>query len=383
MVTAYQKEALREKAIEMGDELQSILEKPVTASDLFEALGGDLRPVDYSSPDSTQTVKFSANVLVAEDNTVNQLVINDYLQSFGCEVTIVENGQKAVEACQNNRYDLVFMDIQMPVMDGYSATRAIREFNTTIPIIALSAAVMERDRNASLAAGMNGHIGKPIDPEEMFSMMENYLNIESIQIETTSARVFSLPKIEGIDTHALETQIPSLETIKGVLRSYVKNFGKPADLFRADDSIDTLRENLHSLKGVSGNLKITDVFNLSKRLHDSEDDELLKNELPNLIQLMEANLVSIENFLAEESSESGLELPSHTESVMILNEMLPALDSFTFITPEMLQKAVGAIEVLSDKQIASELQAKIEDFDNESAMELINTVLKKLDETNV
>ena len=386
MVTAYQKEALREKVAQMGDELQmqSILEKPATASELFEALGGDLRAVDYSSPDASQTVKFSANVLVAEDNAVNQLVINDYLQSFGCEVTIVENGQKAVDACQNNGFDLVFMDIQMPVMDGYDAAKAIREFNTTIPIIALSAAVMERDKNASLAAGMNGHIGKPIDPEVMFSIMKNYLKADRVKVESISAKASLLPKIEGLDTQALETQIPRLESIKKLLRLYVKSFGQPADLFSLDFSIETLRKNLHSLKGVSGNLKITDVFNLSKRLNDSEDDELLKSELPNLVKLMEVSLVSIQDFLAEESAgEPELELPSHAESVVILNEMLAALDSFTFITPEMLHKAVGAIEVLGDKQSASELQSKIEDFDNESAMELINTVLRKLEEKNV
>jgi HPt (histidine-containing phosphotransfer) domain-containing protein len=168
-----------------------------------------------------------------------------------------------------------------------------------------------------------------------------------------------------------------------MLRSYVKNFGHPADLFSPDYSTEKLRENLHSLKGASGNLKITDLFSLSQRLHDSEDEALLKNELPNLIKLMETSLVSIQNFLSSETGVPELELPSHAESVVILNEILAALDSFTYINPETLHKAVKAIETLSDKLTASQLQTKIEDFDNESAMELINKIFKKLEDKDV
>jgi two-component system, sensor histidine kinase and response regulator len=108
--------------------------------------------------------------LVAEDNEVNQLVIREYLERAGFVVTLVENGCQAVEAARAHSFDVVLMDLHMPVMDGLEATRELRRdpHLVDLPIIALTADAMQADVDKCLAAGMNGHIGKPIDSKEMF-----------------------------------------------------------------------------------------------------------------------------------------------------------------------------------------------------------------------
>lgn len=108
-------------------------------------------------------------VLLAEDNEINQEIAIAILNSFGLEVELAENGLEAVQKIQTNQYALVLMDIQMPIMDGYQATRLIRKddrFNA-LPIIAMTANAMNTDRAESLKAGMNEHIGKPFDPEAL------------------------------------------------------------------------------------------------------------------------------------------------------------------------------------------------------------------------
>ena len=111
-------------------------------------------------------------VLVAEDNTTNQLVAVRIANKLGCQADAVANGQEAIEALRTVPYDVVLMDCQMPEMDGFEATRRIRSgtagvLNHTVPIIALTARVLDDDRTKCLAAGMNDFLIKPLDPEAL------------------------------------------------------------------------------------------------------------------------------------------------------------------------------------------------------------------------
>ncbi len=118
-------------------------------------------------------------ILVAEDNDINQEIALELLRGFGAGVDLAANGQEAVEAFAAQDYDLILMDIQMPLMDGYEATRNIREQDfkdgKSIPIIAMTANAMNEDREKSREAGMDGHISKPIDLDELRRVLEEYL----------------------------------------------------------------------------------------------------------------------------------------------------------------------------------------------------------------
>ena len=116
------------------------------------------------------------HILVAEDNAMNIMLIEILLEEFGLEYTIVSDGQSAVEAVRKEKYDLVLMDNQMPILNGIEATKSIREFDVTIPIIAVSANVLKNDHQDFLNAGMNDALTKPIDRDALNSMLAHYLS---------------------------------------------------------------------------------------------------------------------------------------------------------------------------------------------------------------
>jgi CheY-like chemotaxis protein len=120
-------------------------------------------------------------VLAAEDIPTNQLVLKTIMQSFGVEITMVDNGRQAVEAWLAEPYDLILMDIQMPEMDGIAATRAIRAAEAEMgrprtPIIAVSANAMTHQVKDYLAAGMDGHVAKPIELSKLHAAIEAALS---------------------------------------------------------------------------------------------------------------------------------------------------------------------------------------------------------------
>jgi signal transduction histidine kinase/DNA-binding NarL/FixJ family response regulator len=116
-----------------------------------------------------------ASVLVVEDNLLNQEVAKRILEKTGAQVTLAGHGAEAVDLVQARRFDLVLMDLQMPVMDGFEATRRIRASFPELPVIALSAAVMEADRERARVAGVNGHLAKPIDSRLLFETLSRWL----------------------------------------------------------------------------------------------------------------------------------------------------------------------------------------------------------------
>ena len=116
------------------------------------------------------------NVLVVEDMALNQLLIKIILTDFGCEVEVVENGKIALEKLRENKYDIILMDLQMPEMNGFEATKYIREeMKSQIPIIALTADVTTVDTEKCISVGMNDYISKPIDEKLLYSKLINAL----------------------------------------------------------------------------------------------------------------------------------------------------------------------------------------------------------------
>lgn len=118
-------------------------------------------------------------ILLAEDNNVNQIVASRLLEKRGHTVFIAENGEQAVSFFETEKLDIIFMDLQMPIMDGFAATLAIRSSQdginrADIPIIAMTAHARSEDRDACLKAGMSDYLSKPIEPEAIESVLETY-----------------------------------------------------------------------------------------------------------------------------------------------------------------------------------------------------------------
>lgn len=116
-------------------------------------------------------------ILVAEDNAINQLIIQELIAPSGAHVVMADNGQLAVDAVRTQKFDLVFMDMQMPVMDGLEATRIIRTFADidSLPIIAVTANAMKEDKDRGFASGMNDYITKPVEPQRLLEILRVWL----------------------------------------------------------------------------------------------------------------------------------------------------------------------------------------------------------------
>ena len=186
LITAYGGDELQQQA--QGAGIEDILIKPVSSTILFERLQRVLTPSSPSAYDPPPTEASpqdaslppalqGARVLVAEDNDINQEVIALQLRSFGLQVDLASNGQMAVDMVGRTPYDLILMDMHMPVMDGLAATRAIRQIPglETLPIIALTASVLPIDRERCSQAGMVDFLAKPIDPQEVWATLLKWL----------------------------------------------------------------------------------------------------------------------------------------------------------------------------------------------------------------
>jgi len=153
-----------------------IVDKPsaqtssVAPNSISAGVDGDLHPL---------------NVLIVEDNLTNQMVARYIVESLGCRVKVVENGEQALNEVQKNTYDMVLMDVQMPIMDGIEATKAIRLLGSEmadIPIIAMTANAMKGDQEACLAAGMNDYLSKPVDPDHIKEKLSTWTGVESRRV---------------------------------------------------------------------------------------------------------------------------------------------------------------------------------------------------------
>ena len=131
---------------------------------------------DEKLSDTDKKVVLKGDILVVEDNPVNQKLIVIFLQKAGFNVTVAGNGQEAVDIVSSGKvFDIIFMDIHMPVMDGVSSTKAIRAMGISVPIIALTANVIKEDMDNFIASGMNGHIAKPINFDKLNEVLLQYL----------------------------------------------------------------------------------------------------------------------------------------------------------------------------------------------------------------
>jgi signal transduction histidine kinase/CheY-like chemotaxis protein len=181
MLNAYARGKLMEEMA--GSSAAAFLTKPVTASSLFDAVQTALAPTvpDGGAADvSPMPALDGVRILLVEDNPINQNVARGILEQANAVVSVADNGQLALDQLKAGAFDLVLMDVQMPVMDGFTATRKIRqELGLTLPIIAMTAGVMESEREQCTSAGMDDFIAKPIDVEQMFATLARHLKPRS------------------------------------------------------------------------------------------------------------------------------------------------------------------------------------------------------------
>ncbi|WP_407279767.1 response regulator [Aromatoleum evansii] len=278
VVTAYGREDVARAAV--GSGVDDILLKPVTASALFDTairlLDGALRPARAhaatgDAPADLAAIR-GARLLLVEDNELNQEVASELLGAAGFRVDIAANGEEAVQRVQQASYDLVLMDMQMPVMDGVTATRAIRRLPACagLPIVAMTANAMAGDREQCIDAGMNDHVAKPIQPDRLWAALLRWIaprgDATAADSPAATAPAAAAPRvvlarlrlIPGLDPDLGVRRLMGKEDFYlSLLRKFVSGYGDftaRLDAALAGGDLAAAERLAHSLKGLAGQI---------------------------------------------------------------------------------------------------------------------------------
>ncbi len=288
MVTAHGRDMLSQRSPQEQSYLNAFLIKPITASLLFDAVAdaragmSNLRTKPRNRSDRVGRLE-GMRLLVVEDNLINQQVARELLSEEGAQVVIASNGQLGVDAvaCAEPPFHAVLMDIQMPIMDGYAATQAIRQDLglTRLPVIAMTANAMASDREACLRAGMDDHVGKPFDLNHLVTVLQMHTRRGKPGLQTQRlasppappAVAQAAPAATATDGVDAEGAIGRLAGNKGlyasILRSYLNDLAvqhaQLAQLLAHGDAAGAARL-LHTLKGVSATVGAVDMANTAK-----------------------------------------------------------------------------------------------------------------------
>jgi two-component system sensor histidine kinase/response regulator len=341
----------------------SILLKPISESTLFDTImavfgknapNTGARLAEDAGTDLLLESQRGASVLLVEDNELNQEVASELLTVAGLRVVIAGNGALALEALEAEEFEVVLMDVQMPVMDGYEATRRIRSNPAykDLPIIAMTANAMAGDRDRCLEVGMNDHVAKPIEPSELFAALRKWLPAESTTRQNTTTATAAphettaegaLPALAGVDTEAgLRRVAGNVALYRRLLRQFAVQQADAATQIRAAlvarDQELALRI-AHTVKGIAANLGALPVQDAAAKaeaaLRGGAADSLALDDL-------EAALAAVRE---------ALQRLGETEPAVA--EELPALDT---LTPQALLEDVRKVRALIEVDVAEAIQ---------------------------
>jgi signal transduction histidine kinase/DNA-binding response OmpR family regulator/HPt (histidine-containing phosphotransfer) domain-containing protein len=353
MVTAYGREEVLRQAEQTS--FENVLIKPVTPSMLFDSVVQVLTDVrdpargpQIASPEIDLSSIHGARVLLVEDNELNREVAIGLLEDAHLSIDQAENGAIAVQRVSKCDYDLILMDMQMPVMDGITATKAIRSNPrfASLPILAMTANAMDRDREMCLAAGMNDHLAKPIDPDKLYGALLQWIRprAASAAASTASTSVStSLPSaasgdliISGIDTAtALKRTGGNRKRYESLLQRFADSQSHVLDDIRAalaaKDS-PTAQRFAHSLKGASANLGANSLAEVAAAAEAAIDsNQSVGPTLDSLSRSLDLTIASIRAALPAEPVPAHIPSPNADASTLVqplarLKQLLEADD---------------------------------------------------------
>ena len=270
-----------------------VLAKPLLQSELFNGLLGYVSDLPVVSDDSRKARHghelIDARILLVEDNHINVVVAKGLIEMFGPSVDVANNGQQALEMLKKQHFDLIFMDCQMPVLDGYECTRYIRAddsglINREIPIVALTANAMRGDREKCLAAGMNDYLAKPVESEMIYQKLKQWLSGE----QTENAQPKEKIPEEAITVNAMQQVFDQDEFSRrlmddqGLMQQVAQNFVKdiPQQLDNLQQAIaardmTVIAGLAHKIKGAAANLAANHMSTLAMQMELAAKDGTL------------------------------------------------------------------------------------------------------------
>ncbi len=389
----YGQDELNNKAEALGVDM--VLYKPITQSSLFDAIitvesgKSPFHKTDetfqaYSFPDGSR-----AKLLVVEDNEINQQVAREILEGAGFDVDIANDGEEAVQKSQAKDIDLVLMDLQMPKMDGYTATKTIRGAGLAdLPIIAMTADAMTGIQEKVMECGMNGYVTKPIRTKILFKTLHEHLP-DLVCLELNGPVNYKLDETPPVPQtwqkmlqydNALARVRGKHTFLEGLLRSMLRDYTDFGNRFKqllTDDREQAVRL-AHSLKGVAANLGAIEVHQSALEL------EQLSRE-GNRIELLEPAITAIDSWFREfsrafEESDDATRIieskpvenapPLDKEALRHLLELLETYDPKADAVFKDLAPSLSAINEKKTKEI----KRMLDRYAFETAIELLKEI---------
>ena len=330
-------------------------------------------------------------ILIAEDNFINQDVIRGYLEKFDFNLTIVNDGVEALEKFSLNKFDLIFMDINMPNMGGYEATHEIRKIDKTIPIIALSANARQDDFQHSVDAGMNKHVSKPINPILLYQVLLQYLPISKYQnrqlFNSSKSQIFELTNKDDyyfkcIDSSKMLEYLSQNKILfDKILEQFFQDY-KDYDEIKEDlfFNLEKSKDYFHTLKSVSGIIHAKDLFTLVTQHYQNINNNALDKKIyDELFIALEKTINEIKEYIVQKNSP----IFSINEEQKIIDENTrnKLFDSITTSLKSKKSKQIKvAIENIEGKNFNLEDLEKLEKaknfiakYDFESALKIMES----------
>ena len=390
--------------LQTNDDIDEVVSKPINASLLFDTIARTFGTRDQNSANfraarsSAEIPDLSAiqgaRILVVEDNAINRQVATELLEQAAFVVETATNGQEAIEKLHRAEYDCVLMDVQMPVMDGYTATTLLRQEArfAELPILAMTANVLAEDRAKVTAVGMNGHISKPIDTRELYAALLGAIraNVRPVPI--------TLSTTAEAEPAALPDQIPGLE-IGAALRRVGGNRPLLKRLlinFHADHAGDgerlrvaLLKQNLaaaeriaHTLKGLAGSLEAARLQEAAAFIERALADRRVEEASARVEELTLA-LAEITTGIAARTMKTEVRPQTQTEASIagarsICTRIEPLLEQ---LNPDAIELAEQLQRSLAGTPFAAQSDALLqatESFDFETATTNLRQLLREL-----
>ena len=321
---------------------------------------------------TNSVLKESKKALVAEDSEVNQIVIKKILSLIGFgDIDLAWNGEEAVDLVSKYDYDVVFMDIQMPQMDGLEATRLIRLKNKKIPIIALSAAVLPKDTQECFEVGMNAHVKKPIDKKELLNAIAEYF--ELIEINEVSKNETLIVNNKHLNIKVLKDEIGfEDEEVHNMMHLFYNEYNDFDGKFK-DIKVGTpkFKALIHKLKGTSANLRIDTLNKICVKIESQEDSDKVTDLYNNLKSILSEVCSEIE---ADILPYIEINILDSNELKEFIDTLIVDLNEYNFIEELRFKELIKSLENRLDSNQINELIELIDSLDNEKLADKLKSL---------
>jgi len=398
MVTAYSQDEAKSSSKDV--DIKGFLTKPITQSTLLDsillALGKDVATNSRGS--SRQSVAShdidvlrGSKILLVEDNEINQELAQELLLSNGLFVTLANNGEEALAQLKCSEFDGVLMDCQMPVMDGFEATRKIRAQSKykNLPVLAMTANAMVGDREKVLAVGMNDHIAKPINVSKMFGTMAKWITPREKQPEVLpqagidDSDFVHIPEIDGVSIDAgLATTQGNRKLYKKLLFKFYdtqRDFNEMFNRARESSEAQAAERYAHTLKGVSGNVGARRVQSAAAELEAGCRASIPPERIAELQQTLSEELVivlaSLSRFVASDDAlnvdDGQLDPENYEPLLQRLRVLLEDDDTDVADVIDELHSLPGISKVETELKL---LTKAVDGYEFDEALELLGSL---------